>query len=509
MQKDYDFNPFNLDSDFVEKVRNVLDKAGFNENSILSRLESKESIKIVPRVIPRLLRMTKEKSPLDVLIRLLLLHVKVNKAEAEKAIKPMSLEAWCHGGLLKLDGTSVYAPLELIPYAGMFFAFDPPTSRGESEPRPDHVHGMGPVSVDLMNATIRRRVKNVLDLGTGCGIQGMMCSRHSARVVSCDINTRALNIATFNAALNAINNIEMRLGSLFEPVVDETFDLITMNPPFVISPDKRFSFRDSGMEGDEFLQRVVKEAPLFLKEGGFCQIIAQWAHISNENWKDRLKAWFNASNCDVWVIKRGTQSIETYAENWITETEKHNTEDYIQRWNKWVAYLESQGIKEISTGIITMRLRRTNRQKNWFWVNEDVSEIDASGGEAIALGFSLRDFLVSTTDDQQLLNTALKISPEIVSEQLWSYGGERWSPVQVALRHKKGLHYQGNIDGHFIRLLGSCNGERPLSELVVKLAQSFDAQLDNILPSVLAGMRNLIERGFVGPPSLMDHKATS
>ena len=498
MSKDYNHNPFNLDPSFITNVREILDKACFNENSILRRLESTESIRVEPRALPRLLRMTEEASPLDSLIRLFLLGVKVELADAEKAIQPMSLKTWLQGGLLKVQGNSVTAPIQLVPYMGMFFAYDPPTSRYRSEVRPDHVHGMGPVSVDLLNATIRRKIAKVLDLGAGCGVQGMMCSKHTDQVVSCDINTRALNFTAFNSRLNGITNINICEGNLFKPVTGEKFDLIVMNPPFVISPSKRLVFRDSGMEGDSFLQRIVKEVPQFLNQKGFCQIIGQWAHVGNEDWKDRLASWFKGSGCDVWIIKRATQSIEAYAESWITETEKHNAEEYIQRWNHWTTHLASQGITKISTGIITMR--RANGGKNWFWTNEDVEEIDPYAGEAIYQGFVLRDYLSNLRDGEELLRTPLKISPDVVTNQVWASAGQGWRPTNVVLRHRKGLHYQGNVDGHFIALLGQCNGKTPLSTLVAELARSLHGQPENIIQSIVDGMRNLIERGFVTPP---------
>jgi methylase of polypeptide subunit release factors len=69
--------------------------------------------------------------------------------------------------------------------------------------------------------------------------------------------------AEFNAALNDAPNIEVRTGWFFDPVRDETFDLITTNPPFVISPatGTRLVYRDSGLPGDEVVRLVVSNGP--------------------------------------------------------------------------------------------------------------------------------------------------------------------------------------------------------------------------------------------------------
>src|SRR5438046_1475536 len=69
-------------------------------------------------------------------------------------------------------------------------------------------------------------VDSALDVGTVCGIHAIRAARYARRVVATDLNPRALRFARFNAALNGVANIEFREGSLWEPVGDETFDLI-------------------------------------------------------------------------------------------------------------------------------------------------------------------------------------------------------------------------------------------------------------------------------------------
>src|SRR5690606_15502302 len=83
--------------------------------------------------------------------------------------------------------------------------------------------------------TWRAPRERVLDLGTGCGVQALHASQHSTTVVATDISTRALEFARFNTALAEVS-VDLRHGSLFEPVAAEHFDLVVSNPPFVITP---------------------------------------------------------------------------------------------------------------------------------------------------------------------------------------------------------------------------------------------------------------------------------
>jgi hypothetical protein len=50
-----------------------------------------------------------------------------------------------------------------------------------------------------------------------CGIAGLFEEGRLA-------DTYRLSLARFNAALNAVSNVDFRLGDLFEPVADESFD---------------------------------------------------------------------------------------------------------------------------------------------------------------------------------------------------------------------------------------------------------------------------------------------
>ena len=489
--------PFRLDGTVIARIREVFAAADYTETGVFRRLQSEETVSVEPREIPRLLMMTREGTPLDVFIRLFLLGVDVTAEAASRATAPMDLASWLDAGLLAAAGEAVRAPLRLVPATRLLVAFDPSTRHPDAEARADHVHGMGASSINLMSGTIRRAVDAVLDLGTGCGIQGMLCARHARRVVSTDVNPRALNIARFNAMLNGLDNIEFREGSRFDPVDGERFDLILMNPPFAISPDHRFWFRDGGMAGDGFVKALLNEAPAYLTEGGFCQITAQWAHMRGEPWQVRLKRWFDGSGCDVWVIRLKTQNPETYAAGWISETEKMGPRAYAAKWNAWTAYFHEAGIEAVSTGMIALRRRQAS--DHGFWVTEDAEGIGEGAGEAFHAGFLLRDFLAGTPDDQWA-ELAFTLSPEVRIDQVLRPASPGWQPEKIVLRHTRGIRYAGNIDGLMIGLLGHCDGRTPLGALMDELAAAMGTDRDDIAASVLRVMRNLVERGFVLPP---------
>ncbi|UFS59707.1 methyltransferase [Subtercola endophyticus] len=146
----------------------------------------------------------------------------------------------------------------------------------------DHVLGVGGASTTLSGLMINQPVGRVLDLGTGCGIQALHASRHARAVIATDISERALHLARLNAELNAIDNIEFRLGSLFEPVAGERFDQIVSNPPFVITPRREgvpvYEYRDAGFVGDELVATVIRGCEEHLAPGGIAQLLGNWEY---------------------------------------------------------------------------------------------------------------------------------------------------------------------------------------------------------------------------------------
>ncbi|HSN06454.1 MAG TPA: methyltransferase, partial [Candidatus Angelobacter sp.] len=154
----------------------------------------------------------------------------------------------------------------------------------------DHVLGIGGASLTLARITPRTEIGRALDLGTGCGVQALHLGRHARSVVATDRNRRALRLAAVTAALSG-QEWDLRAGSLFEPVGAETFDLVVSNPPFVISPGHRYTYRDAGLPADDLGRLLVQQAPARLAEGGTAVVLANWLHVRGQDWRDRVASW--------------------------------------------------------------------------------------------------------------------------------------------------------------------------------------------------------------------------
>ncbi|MGH7412111.1 MAG: HemK2/MTQ2 family protein methyltransferase [Candidatus Methylomirabilis sp.] len=135
----------------------------------------------------------------------------------------------------------------------------------------------------------------VLDLGTGCGLLALLAARGAARVVATDVVETCVRCAWRNVLLNGFElKVDVRLGDLFAPVAGETFDVILTNPPQMPTPQDReadgdgAAADDGGPDGWAILDRVIREAPTYLKPGGQL-VFTLFDFLGEQNGFSRLK----------------------------------------------------------------------------------------------------------------------------------------------------------------------------------------------------------------------------
>jgi len=78
----------------------------------------------------------------------------------------------------------------------------------------------------------------VLDMGTGCGLLGILAARKALWVLAVDVNPYALRCAKENASLNGTQDrMAFVQGDLFAPVSDlAKFNVVLFNAPYLPSP---------------------------------------------------------------------------------------------------------------------------------------------------------------------------------------------------------------------------------------------------------------------------------
>jgi release factor glutamine methyltransferase len=115
----------------------------------------------------------------------------------------------------------------------------------------------------------------VLDIGTGCGILGVIAAQKARQVVAVDVNPCAIRCALTNARLNKVSEKMLFIqGDLMSPInPKQQFDRIFFNAPYLpTEPRESVTWLsrawDGGVTGREIIDRFISSVHKYLKNGG-------------------------------------------------------------------------------------------------------------------------------------------------------------------------------------------------------------------------------------------------
>jgi SAM-dependent methyltransferase len=349
----------------------------------------------------------------------------------------------------------------------------------------DQVLGAGAASLTLAAATPRAAVGRALDLGTGAGIQALLLEDHASRVVATDRNARAVAFTSLAAALRGAE-IDAREGDLLEPVAGEQFDLVVSNPPFVVSPGRRYTYRDAGYEGDEVCRRLVQEIPSVLAPGGYAVLLVNWLHLAGEDGDARIRSWFEGTGCDGWVVQRELAEPEEYVTAWLRDTDETAFDNLFDEWVEALA-----GVDAVAFGVVAMH-RRTDGLSPQVVLDVVDQPVAATWGDEVAAHFGRRALL-----EGDLMQARLRLRDDVRLHEVSERTADGWSPVRQLLQQEAGLRWSGGIDAYGASVLAACDGTQRLGDLVGLLASAVEEPVESMREQVLPAVRLLVERGFL------------
>jgi methylase of polypeptide subunit release factors len=428
-------------------------------------------------------------SPVANVVRLLFLQLPLTRGDVQAALGA-GLQALEAMGLA--DGAEEVVPrCRILPVGNLLLASDG-FSREADDPV-DYVATYTPTARVLDSLTPRPRVERALDVGTGSGVHALLAAQHSRQVIATDVNPRALAYTELNAALNGLRNVECRQGSLFEPVGGESFDLITCNAPYVVSPERRWVYRDSEFADDEVSQRLVAAAAEHLAQGGYAAMLVSWLGLDGSDPDARVVAWAEASGCDSWILPTVNADPLTHAAEWNSHLAGAALEEALDEWTR---YFDSLGVGLISEGAVILHKRggkiRTSR------VDElDEEDLDDSSDQ-ILRAFEARAWLAEQDDEDGILAARISVASALRLERELEASAGRAIDVDGRVEIADGTKHAVDATADAQEVLASLDSSMSLEDVVETTARRLgvdDDEIDELREESVEVVAELLELG--------------
>ena len=380
-------------------------------------------------------------------------------------------------GLLKTSNGGTRSTVGVQAWRDRMVCYDWPGR----ELHDDFVVPVSAISAVLADATVRRPAKRALDVGTGAGVQALTAARHSERVVAVDISARALRLARWSLGLNRVENVELRHGSLFEPVSDERFDLIVSNPPFILSPERRLLYRDGG--GTAITRAIIEGAAARLREEGFAHVLCEWPLAPGEEWSRQPLSWASGFGCDAWLLGLVVDEDPlSHAVKWNLDLHRADVSAFERAVDRWLDQFAPGVVDRIAFGLLTLR-RRDGR--NWERADQAAEWPSGPVGEHVQRIFAGQTLVSRLRKEEALLDLVLEPSNGLRLDETRVHDGARFDLVAAQPRFADGIAVRPRLSRLALDVLNRLDGTTTLRGLHADGA--------------LSQLRELVALGFLRP----------
>jgi SAM-dependent methyltransferase len=352
---------------------------------------------------------------------------------------------------------------------------------------------IGSSTIIVSESIARRPYGKMLDLCCGGGIQAFYLAPFAKQVVAIDRNPRALNFGRFGAAMNGFGNIEFRESDCYSAVEGEQFDLIACNPPYVMTPDRQAYYRDGGMGGDRFSERILREAPTYLTDGGFAHVTCDVGTMGGKTGEARLREWLESSGCDVVALQGKKMGPAEYAKAWMKADSPEHAAAEVARW---VEHFGELGVEEIQNYLVILR-KRSKGAKNWFHVDTLSPTRKGMFGQQIARLFVCQD--VVRRSPAEIWEAKLRLAPDVRMLPTMRAEGGRWMAEAVKFTFAEGLISEFEVDPRTANLLLLYDGTRKSEAVLEKVAATLGQRPGELKSDWIGYLKHLIGCGILEP----------
>lgn len=471
--------------ELAARVRDGLAELGYSGEAVGALVAAARDVNLPEEEQAELLRRLAPETPLACMARAFGLHMATEEAALRRYLGDSFFALCEEAGLWTavpggLTGTAV-----LMSHKGCFVLSDHEITEGD-ETSTHWVMGLGISTGQVAQSVIRRKYDRVLDLCCGSGVQSFLLQGLAREIVAVDRNARALNFGRFGAAMNGYAHIDFRESDCYSAVQGETFDGIVCNPPFAVSPGGEKMYRDGGMSGDGFARHVIREAPAFLREGGYAFFVCDVAEIGDLSSETRLREWVAGLDCDAVAIAGKAKEAAAYTKLWLASEEEEAA--------RWLAFLTEAGVRSISTWNLVLR-KRSCGGKNWFRSEMQPEAIEGHFGAQIERRFRGHDFI--SRDEAAIWQGRLRVAPEVRVERTAKPSGGRWVTESAKVLVTSGLTASSQLDPRTVDLFPMFDGVNTMETILGRLAGAMGVPPDRLRGGWLKYVSQLTADGIL------------
>jgi SAM-dependent methyltransferase len=486
-------------------VRELLAAANFTEAAICERLGIAAFTEFGPARRHRLFGDTLS-TAFDALAHLFLECVAISRAEAGARLGPEGLSALEELGLLAPDASDaarVVSPVGLAPTRSLWLVSD---RGGELAKLAGDV--VYPAILENTQAFLsiipETPCKNFLDLGAGTGVAALMAARGFAEHAwACDITARSAHFSEFNRRLNAIENVTVGQGDLYEPVEGQQFDRIVTHPPYVPVAKPTCVFRDGGEDGEQIIRRIVEGLPRHLAPGGRFYAQTLVSDREGEPAETRVRSWLGGAHAEFDVAIIAETAREPF--DFIGRAMQRGTH-YPEELRYWSASFQAMRVKYLVYGSIIVQRHETARDP--FTIRFQKGPRSGPAETDWALRWYAEAYSASYLS---ILNSRLRLSPELTMAVLHKLSDGSLAPEEFLLRVKYPFDAECKIPRWCAALVLACDGVKTGAEILDTLQQNGAVEAKTDPAEFTEAIKVLLSSGFLISDALPVclHRSTS
>jgi methylase of polypeptide subunit release factors len=333
---------------------------------------------------------------------------------------------------------------------------------------------------------------SVLDLCTGSGVAAMLSGHRVERVVAVDVAPRSGHFARFNAWMNRMPQVDVRVGDLYAPLGDERFNWILAHPPYVPTFRPTALFRDGGELGDTIVRAIIQGLPRHLERGGTCYIVCQGMDTVEGRFEENVRRWMGAEGeaFDVVFALSQPRTLENLAATLVegAVNPEHDQEE------RALALFREHGVSRFVHGALVLR-RLAEGEKG------ESQRVKVHGSSRAASFDSVFRWMASGREPrflERLMASTPKVAEGTTLDVVNVFADGEFTPRSFRLANR-GVPFPATIeaDPWVVRLVMALDGRTSLADALERVRESghLPARFSQADADVV--LRFLAERGVL------------